>query len=55
MEMNPQVLRDDTSNRVLPLGEVFREKRTSAGSNMNAVMLDKEERELIKKGEEVTK
>ena len=55
MDLNPTSLRDDTSNRVLPLGDIYRDKKHSVGSNMNAVMLDKDERELIKKGEEVTK
>ena len=47
-------MRIDSPKKVIPLEHIIREKQTK-NTMAGSILLDKDERELVKKGEEVTK
>lgn len=56
LDQNPAVLRaKDSPNKVQPLSELIGEKPGKArGTQPSSILLDKDERELLRQGENVT-
>ena len=56
MEQNPNMLRSDESpHKVIQLDHVLGGQKKKISNLGGSIILDKEERELVKKGDEVTK
>lgn len=56
MDRNPGTLRsNDSPSRVLPIDKVIGGEKKNATNLGGSILLDKDERELVKKGEGVTK
>lgn len=56
LDRNPGTLRaSDSPNRVLPIDKVMGVEKKGATNLGGSILLDKDERELVKKGEGVTK
>ena len=56
MDQNPNTMRSaDSPVRVIPLDEVLGDKKKEIRNGGGSIILDKDERDLVKKGDEVTK
>ena len=56
MDRNPGTLRaNDSPNRVVPIDKLIGGDKKAATNLGGSILLDKDERELVKKGEGVTK
>ena len=56
IDSNPGSLRNiDSPSRVRPLSNVIRDKDNGSNGVPESILLDREERELVKKGDDVTK
>ena len=57
MEANPDQLKymTDLPSKIIHLDDVMDEGKQNANNNVGSILLDREERELVKQGENITK